>query len=367
MPKIPYNKRKDGRYYKQIIIGVNVDTGKRKVKTLYSRDWRELDKKVRELQINLEQGKCIQKNITLDECIKMWWREKVDISSASKYTYKTHLAHVKELLSLKLTDIKPMHIQKIYSKLYEQQYNAVLKALPSLLHSIFDFAVRNDYLGTNIIDKVTVPKLKTGKRRALTEEEKSAVDNAFNDFTIFEKALVGLFLYTGMRRGEVLDLKFSDIDFANNIIFVKRTLSRDENSRVIERNTTKSPAGIRQIPLVPRLKEILTEYCDGINYRDGYLFLTRNNTFYDSSVFTNKWKHILKKINKYMPPDTPTKISPHYFRHNYATDLIYAELPLKTVQYIMGHENIQVTMNIYTDVIIDNKKSIEKLNDYWNL
>ena len=57
-------------------------------------------------------------------------------------------------------------------------------------------------------------------------------------------------------------------------------------------------------------------------------------------------------------------ITPHYFRHNFTTDLIYAGVPLKTVQTIMGHENIQTTMDIYTDVRYDNNKLIEKLDNY---
>ena len=57
-------------------------------------------------------------------------------------------------------------------------------------------------------------------------------------------------------------------------------------------------------------------------------------------------------------------ITPHYFRHNFTTDLIYAGVPLKTVQTIMGHENIQTTMDIYTDVRYDNNEVIEKLDNY---
>ena len=75
MPKIPYSKRKDGRYYKQIVIGVD-ENGKKKVKTLYDRDWRALDKKVREFTIGLEQGRYVDSSITLGECVDMWLKTK---------------------------------------------------------------------------------------------------------------------------------------------------------------------------------------------------------------------------------------------------------------------------------------------------
>ena len=67
MPKIPYSKRPDGRYYKQIVIGFD-SKGKRKVKTLYDRDWRKLDKKVKEFYLNAEHGVFINEDITLGEC-----------------------------------------------------------------------------------------------------------------------------------------------------------------------------------------------------------------------------------------------------------------------------------------------------------
>ena len=81
-------------------------------------------------------------------------------------------------------------------------------------------------------------------------------------------------------------------------------------------------------------------------------------------VSAYKWKCILKKINKYMPEGEVTNITPHYFRHNFTTDLVYAGVPLKTVQAIMGHENIQTTMDIYADVRYDNNDVIHKLSSY---
>ncbi|MDO5398468.1 MAG: tyrosine-type recombinase/integrase, partial [bacterium] len=98
----------------------------------------------------------------------------------------------------------------------------------------------------------------------------------------------------------------------------------------------------------------------------GYLFLTRNNTFITSGNFCDKWKRILRKINKYMPQGEETNITPHYFRHNYATDLIYAGVSPKTVQYIMGHEKADITMNVYADIRVNNKDVIDQILKYNN-
>ncbi len=163
-----------------------------------------------------------------------------------------------------------------------------------------------------------------------------------------------------MRRGEVLVLKVSDIHFDEQYVYVQRTLSKDENGKVFEKPTPKTEAGIRRIPLLPGLAEMLRKYIEVNHFPDGYLFLTRNGTFFDSSGFQYRWRKILKKINAYMPLEMITDVSPHYFRHNFATELIYANVPIKSVQRIMGHESIKVTLDIYAEAVVDIDDTIEK-------
>lgn len=186
-----------------------------------------------------------------------------------------------------------------------------------------------------------------------------------DDLRPMHKAIVSIFLYTGMRRNKVLGLKVTDINFEENYIYVQRTLVYGEGDKIYEKHTPKTNAGVRKIPMIPALKNILVEYTSQyINNEQGYLFLTRNGTFITNGNFCDKWKRILKKVNKYMPKGYETNISPHYFRHNFATELVYANIPLKTVQYIMGHENINMTMNIYTDVRMNNQEVINNLSQY---
>lgn len=78
------------------------------------------------------------------------------------------------------------------------------------------------------------------------------------------------------------------------------------------------------------------------------------------------WKSIQKQINLCIPNRSRLEITPHYLRHNYATELIYANVPLKTVQYLMGHKNIQMTMNIYADTRRDDESVNEMVKMVWN-
>ena len=360
MPKIPYNKRKDGRYYKQIIIGVDAN-GKRKTKTLYDRDWRVLDKKVREFMLELNKGNYIEEDITLGECITMWLKTKVNISISTKNNYEYALKKLDCISFMKMREIKPIHLQTIFNDLYVGEFIGALKTLRIVTHSIFEFAENNNFVKCNIAEKIQIPRIKSNKRRSLTDTEKNAINQAFEIFNDFEKYFVAIALCTGMRRNEILALKKSDIHFEEGYIDVNKTLTSGEHFTTIVKNATKTQAGMRKVPMVPQLKQMLKDFVDNKCIEDEYLFLTKNHNFVQASLFDYRWKKIKEKINLFMPKGQKTDISPHYFRHNFATEMVYANIPIKTVQYIMGHEGIGTTMNIYTDVKLDILDTAEKL------
>lgn len=367
MPKVPYNKRKDGRYYKQIIIGVD-NNGKRKVKTLNSKkgeSWQEFDKRVREFMLSVDAGKVIEKDITFGECAQMWLNNQVQLSARTMNTYKSYLKRLSRLYTIKLKDLKPVHFHSIYTEMYIENACGLINRIPPIVNSILNFAVENSYLSTNVHQKIKIPKLKLGKRRALTDNEKNAVLKAFDDFSLTQKALVGLLYYTGMRIGEALALKVNDINFERRYINVTRTLTRGEDYKPIEKEGTKTEAGIRKIPIVSELYDILTDYIEMVCRDQEHLFLTRQGNLYGNSSIRRIWSNILSIINSYMPNEEVTKISPHYFRHNFATELVYSNIPMKTAQYILGHEHIAVTMDIYAGVKMDVNNTINLLERYW--
>lgn len=367
MPKVPYSKRKDERYYKQIIIGVD-DKGKRKVKTLNSRkgeNWKDFDKRVRAYMLNIDAGRVIDSNITFGECIELWLKTQVQLSPNTFNLYKSHLKKLSHLYHIKLQDLKPVHFRLFYNDLYEANANGLINRIPHLVNNVLDFAVDNDFLMVNIHRKVKIPRLKLGKRRALTENEKQAVIKAFTDFTPFQKAFIGLLYYTGMRRGEALALKVDDIDFEAKCINICRTLTKNQDHKMIVKDGTKTEAGMRKVPIISELESILMDYIDTIDRSKEYLFLNRNGGFFGNSSIKRAWDHILEKINLHILNGETTTISPHYFRHNFATELAYSNIPMKSAQYILGHEHITVTMDIYADVKFNIDDTVNMLEAHW--
>ena len=372
MPKIPYNKRADGRYYKQIITGKD-ENGKNKVKTLYDRDWKKLDKKVQEYKVGLRQGIYIKNDITFGECVKLWMNSKVNIVDGSRQLYQSYANHFTSLYNIKMKNIKPMHLQTIINDVEKQGKFATGKNIKNtFLHQLYEFAINNNFIDIDLSYKLIIKKYKSSKKRALYEWEKEGILEFLNSPCLSPKilrykAMIAILYYTGVRAGEMLSLNLKrDISIENDTISINHTTTRDEKYKAVEKQGTKTQGvdRVRIIPIPPMLKKILIEYIEGCNITD-YLFLSRNGAFLTSVDLNLRWGSICKNISKYIPESPQLEFTPHYLRHNYATELIYANVPLKSVQYLMGHQNIKMTMDIYADIKKDDEKVNEMVKSVW--
>ena len=373
MPKIPYSKRADGRYYKQIIIGKD-ENGKNKVKTLYDRDWKKLDKKVREFQTGLTQGVYVKENITFGECAKLWMDSKTNITDGTKRNYWSYVNHFTSLYNMKMKNIKLLHLQAIINDVEKQGKVSLGKTIKNtFLHQLYTFAINNNFADVDLSSKLVTKRYTSNKRRALYDWEKEGILKFLNAShsspkMLKYKAMIAVLYYTGIRAGEMLSLNLKrDISIENNIISINHTIISNREYKNIEKQGTKTQ-GVNEnriIPIPPMLKKILMEYIETCNITD-YLFLTRYKTFLTSTALMQRWNFIRKTVSKYIPDCPQLEFTPHYFRHNYATELIYANVPIKTVQYLMGHKNIQMTMNIYADIKKDDEKVNELIKSVWD-
>ena len=164
-----------------------------------------------------------------------------------------------------------------------------------------------------VAEKTILTKKKTNKRRGLTEKEKQAVFDNFDKFSRFEQVLLMLLYYTGMRKNEILALQKNDIDLKKKIINVHKTISIDKNCKPIVQNQTKTLAGMRIIPITTQLEDFLRDYLKLLREED-FLFLSKKGKLVRSSLFAYKWKKILSKINKCLPQNEPTNITPALFQ-----------------------------------------------------
>ncbi len=160
---------------------------------------------------------------------------------------------------------------------------------------------------------------------------------------------------TGLRISEFCGLTINDIDFNNNRINVDHQLQRTRDMRYIIEDT-KTVCGVRMISMTPEVRECFERIISNrpkpkvepmIDGRCGFLFLDKNEMPMVALHWEKYFQHVVEKYNRIYRVQLP-KITPHVCRHTYCSNMAKAGMNPKTLQYLMGHSDIGVTLNTYT-------------------
>lgn len=337
--------------YKQKKINVRQLDGTYKQKTIYANSYEELNKKcdiVREQAEEIYQQALKPKFSTV---AKIWnIQHETEIGT---YTYDSYQAPLNNLIDefgdIPIEDIKPLDLQRFINNMHNKGYAKHTIALRKITASlIFDFAIINGYITYNPASVVKVPKNATVNKRELPSD--SDIEKVKQSLSVPFGLFAYLCLYTGCRRGEALALTYEDIDFKNNLISINKVVVFNNGQPVIE-HRAKSNSGIRYIPLLVPLKNVLNPKAKG------YVFPNSNNELMTLSNFNSAWRKY-KQI-------TGINLSPHQLRHAFATICFDAGLELKDTASIMGHSKVELTMNVYTHIKENRKsKTAAKLNSF---
>ena len=265
--------------------------------------------------------------------------------------------NIKDVIGKKLlTEVKPIHCQTIFSKMAEEGYKTTtIYQTRIALYNMLEFARENDVLITNPCKKSVKSDMgkPSDKKEALTIDVQKK----------FLEAVVGysyenqyrFVLQTGLRTGELIGLKWSDIDFENRTMKIERSMEYRYKVGEWRVGPPKSKSGYRTIPLTDeairilenqraknkKLKLIPIEWNDTV-------FLCRNGTPVKNSTYdTGLFKH----CDRVGIPH----FSMHVLKHTFATRCIEGGMKPKTLQKILGHSNIGITMNLYVHITEDEK------------
>ena len=255
-----------------------------------------------------------------------------------------------------LTDVKPIHCQRIFSDMADEGYKTTtIYQTRIALYNMFEFARENDVLIANPCKK----SLKSDMGKPSDKKEALTIDVQKK----FLEAVVGysyenqyrFVLQTGLRTGELIGLKWSDIDFENRTMKIERTMEYRYKVGEWRVGPPKSKSGYRTIPLTDEAIRILENQRSKnkslklvpIEWRDT-VFLCRKgtpvkNSTYDTGLF------------KYCDRVGIPRFSMHVLRHTFATRCIEGGMKPKTLQKILGHSNIGITMNLYVHITEDEK------------
>lgn len=193
-----------------------------------------------------------------------------------------------------------------------------------------------------------------GRNKSLDTCRAKKLTNALLDDTDLVKLGVLLSLYTGIRLGEVCALKWENLNIADGILSVRETMQRikDTSNHSVTKTKIiitepKSKSSVRDIPLPP----FVTEIAKGFQGSGNTFILTGERTrFIEPRTMQNRFKSIVKEINI-------DDANYHALRHTFATRCIEVDFEIKTLSEILGHSNVNITLNRYVHSSLDLKKA----------
>ena len=307
--------------------------------------------------------------IPVIELIKSILERKLDTGVIAERTYARTKETIKamekcDLLKKNIDDISTDELQMYLNSLRHYSQNTIKKYIDQL-NQAFKYAQNKGYIIQNPMFDIIRPKSNKKKKevRALEIEEQQMLTDYLLNVPIQDEPNKNIFLlqmFMGLRIGEALALQTSDINLHKNIITISKTLTTDKNRKVIMGDTTKTYAGQRQIPIPDSLLDTVKNQMRlAENHKDKLLFVDKNN-YYLSPRNANT---LLQKIAKRLGIEN---ISSHSLRHTYGTRCIESGMRAVTVQRLMGHTDISITLNTYTSILNKFKEQeLEKVNEYY--
>lgn len=271
---------------------------------------------------------------------KVWLPEKQ--RSCKSTTLAGYMGYFRKYLLPEFGDcnlygIRPFDIQEYFQsiphltlKTQKEHYN--------VLSNLFDYAMddENVALPRNPVKskyvKVKYSESDSVIREPLSSEVVTEIISQIGTLPLMERRLMALLLFTGMRRGEVLGLRWEDLDFKTGFITVRRNATYAHNQAEV--TTPKTSNGFRSLPLYAQLVEML-----GTPKKSGYIIGEQK-----TPITGTAYQCMFEKIRKTVDLHGATA---HVFRHSYLTMLDEAGVDPKTLQYIAGHGNFSFTMNRY--------------------
>ena len=379
-------QRADGRYmftYKEYM------TGKRKF--VYSWCLEKTDKtpagkkkdlslreKERLIEVEIHEKRNNQEGkITVLELVEQYVNIKRNVRPTTKKGYKTVVNVLKEDVFAKrhINTINTLEARNWLISLQEGGHSySSIHNIRGVVRPAFRMAVENDWLVKNPFDFPLAECLINDsiKRDALTAKQQRNFLKFIKEDEHFRQYYDGMFILfeTGLRISELCGLTIKDIDLEERTININKQLLYTSDNKAYIQDMTKSKSGMRILPIndgvyeafkrviSSRKKQKIEQIIDGVS---GFLFLNSKGKATLAYYWEKKFNYSVAKYNKIYKEELPN-ITPHVCRHTYCSKMAKSGISVKTLQYLMGHSDVQTTLNIYTHFKLeDAKNDLEKL------
>nr|DAZ09372.1 MAG TPA: Integrase [Caudoviricetes sp.] len=336
---------------------------------------RELEKQVNtdlDMLVNIVDGQ-----MTVCELVDRYLKTKTGVRQSTKQGYVTvQRLLAKETFGKKtIRSVKTSDAKLFLIKLQQEDgksYSSI-HTIRGVLRPAFQMAVDDDILvknpfgfqlaGVLVNDAVT--------REAISKDQMRKFLKFVHDDVVYCKyyEVVYILFHTGMRISEFCGLTLKDIDLENRTVNIDHQLQRTSDMRYnIEE--TKTDSGTRVLPMSADVEECFKRIIENrnppkiepmVDGRSGFLFFDKDGSISYSLHWEHYFKHALDKYNGIYKVQLPT-ITSHVCRHTYCTNMAKSGMNPKALQYLMGHSDISVTLNVYTHVKFEDAKAeIERI------
>ena len=353
-------KRSDGRWEARIIVGHKND-GSPMYKSAFTKTQKSALKQLHQLlDLYRDVDLTEECRMTLGEWMDKWMDEYMifTIKENTIKGYRSQIDHqIKPFIGHKqLASLTTADIQKFYNKIKKEGRvhphpihghvlsDSMVRKIHMMLHEAMEVAVRERYIVRNPTDNTTIPKKTTTEKQVLDDSQLNRFLEAiqcepyWHDFFYVE-------VMTGLRRGEICGIKWSDIDFNEGTLCIKRSVSTKEGGGV-SIGETKTDAGVRAIIMPPSVATLLwKKRSDAINEWVFPHYTNPSDPLHPSSAY-KKLKTLLKRL------ELPL-LRFHDLRHTFATQATDGGVDPKTLAGILGHTDASFTLDTYTHVTSD--------------
>lgn len=358
---------KDGetRYLLQIYLGIDPVTKKEKRTTRRGfKTIKEAKQAERNLLLSVEENgfSSSDSETTFKEIASLWfesYQNTVKPTTAENLKIKLDTMIEDYFKNIKINDITVVFCQDLFLKLSKRY--VMYYSYTSIINRVMKYAVMLDIINTNPLDKVIRPKAKEIKKKdnCYTKEELNKfLSIAKKNGTQVLYTLTHTIAYTGLRIGESLALKWSDINFKDKTISVNHTAVVVDGKQVLQSPKTKTSKRI--ISVDQYTLQILKDW--QLGQKKEYFKLGKPYLHDDNFIFTNSAgslylaTEVRQAMKRFIKRNNLKPISPHGLRHTHASLLFESGLQPKEISDRLGHNNIKTTLDLYTH-INDNQRS----------
>ena len=353
----------NGKPYYKASVTIGFDSAGKQIKKSFGSYKKSVVlEKMNKIKYEAKNNLLSNSNITFGDLFKQWIfnHKKVEVTDNTFCEYET--AYRLRILPYNIANKRANQLtlndlQMYFNELQEKFSTNTIKKAYIQIHSCFKFAIIQGILNKNPCLGVTLQKKdKQENYNVFSKQEQELILNTLNKKDIVD-CLIYFTFFTGLRLGEVLALKWSDVK--GKILSVERQYNRTVRIKDVgvskltyEFKDLKTKNSKREIPIPDKALELL----DGLPKTCDLIFNDDDKPI-ERKRPQRRMTALCKKLNL-------EHRSFHSIRHSYATRLFELDIPIKTVQSLMGHSDMDTTMNIYTHVMQDKKMEIiDKLNN----